>query len=36
MTIEVTLSITHVPKLSVNDILVKEPNDVELEFIQKL
>jgi catechol-2,3-dioxygenase len=34
--IEVTLSITRVPKLGVYAILVKDPNGVELEFIQKL
>ncbi|NRF95107.1 VOC family protein [Paenibacillus frigoriresistens] len=33
--IEVTLSITRVPKLGVYAILVKDPNGVELEFIQK-
>lgn len=34
--IDVTLSVTNVPKLGVSIILVKDPNGVELEFVQKL
>jgi len=33
--IEVTLHVTKVPKLGVQTILVKDPNGVELEFVQK-